>query len=236
MKTILSIITVLSITCFSRAAQFYIPNGDVNALKSAINTSNTNSHTDTINLYPYGQYILNTVDNSFVYGDNALPRITIDGSTSNSLTILGNGAKLILDTSALDNVRILYLAGGAINIYDVGFINGSADYDNNPGGAIFENGAIQLNLTNCLFKGSSAYMGGAVYITGSTVYVTNCTFTNNIALFLGGAIYNLSGIITIMNSALVNNVCTNSSGPSAIYNSTALFSPTIYNTYLYGSI
>ena len=239
MKSILTTIIFLSIACFSKAAQFYIPKGDVNALKSAINTSNTNASSDTINLYPYGQYILNTVDNNFVEGDNALPIIMLDGSYSNSLTILGNGAKLILDTAVLNQVRILYVSDCVLNIYDLGFINGSADYDNNPGGAIFENGGTassQLNLFNCLFKGNSAFQGGALYNTGTNVNIINCTFTQNNALFLGGAITNLSGNIFIQNSVLVNNICTNTSGPGAIYNYTALYSPTYANVNLINSI
>ena len=238
MKRLLFTLIFLTFVYFSKAAQFYIPNNDITELKSAINTSNTNNSTDTIHLYPYGIYNLNTVDNNFVYGDNALPRITLDGSYNNSLTILGNGATLKID-DLIQNVRLLYLADCKINIYDVNFINGSADYDDDPGGAILLNASInstEVSLHNCLFKGNSANEGGAIYISSGTMLIDNCTFTNNDAMFLGGAITNHSGIIIIKNSVIVNNVCTNTSGPGAVHNYAALNANTANNIYLQNSI
>ena len=240
MRTFLTIIFLVTIIVHSKAARFYIPDGDVNALKSAINTSNTNSKADTIHLFPYSKYILNTVDNSFVFGDNALPRIEFDVSYNNSLTIMGNGASLVLDTAALDNVRIMYLEDCAVNFYDLAFINGSPDTGNNPGGAIFMNGGSNtspINLYNCLFKGNSAYMGGAIHAFAGNFTIYNCTFIENSALFLGGAIASQYATFLIQNSVIVNNYCTNTNEPGAIHNFVNIFSPTAgSNIYLLSSI
>ncbi|MGC4021223.1 MAG: hypothetical protein QM734_04410 [Cyclobacteriaceae bacterium] len=112
MKGLAMLIIAIGITASARASHYYIGKGDVNALKAAITASNTNNAPDTIHLYPYSIYNLNTVDNVFVFESYALPVILLDNyNSANKLTIFGNGAQLVLDTAALDNVKILNLAG-----------------------------------------------------------------------------------------------------------------------------
>jgi len=213
MKGISVLIIILGIASPSVAEQFSIPNGDVDALKAAIIASNTNASADTIHLFPYGVYNLNT--------------------------ILGNGAKLVLDTNALDDTRILFLNGCNIRVYDVGFINGCAEYDEDYGGAVYISAGLptaEVHFYNCLFKGNSAFMGGAIYVSSVNVIIDNCTFTNNDGLFLGGAVTNNSGTVQIIKSVIVNNITTNTSVPGALYNYVALNAPGFLNIYVQGSI
>ena len=77
----------------AHSAVFSIPDGDVAALKNAINTSNNNGEDDIIELASNGMYILSTVEGST---GNGLPIITSDAGKS--LTIHGNGATIMRST------------------------------------------------------------------------------------------------------------------------------------------
>src|SRR5436190_1753073 len=82
----------LLITTAAHAAVFNIPNGDVAALKNAMNTANTNGEADVINLAANGSYILTAIDNS-LNGPNGLPAVK-DDAADVDLTINGNGATI----------------------------------------------------------------------------------------------------------------------------------------------
>ena len=69
------------------AATSTIPDGDVAALKSAIEAANQNAGPDTITLAPEGTYTLTQVDNDF-FVPNGLPSIRSE------IIIEGNGAKI----------------------------------------------------------------------------------------------------------------------------------------------
>jgi hypothetical protein len=72
-----------------------------------------------------------------------------------------------------------------------------------PFGAIENDGT--LTLSNCTFTNDLALVsGGAVYNTG-TLLVSNCTFANNLAGVTGGAITNAGGTVTIAASTFVGN-------------------------------
>jgi predicted outer membrane repeat protein len=64
-----------------------------------------------------------------------------------------------------------------------------------------------LTLHNCEFKGCQAQSGGGLSLQGSSVNVSDCTFTNNSAVLQGGAIYwtdnqpLLTGVVFANNSA-----------------------------------
>jgi hypothetical protein len=219
----------------SQAAQFFIPNGDVAALKAAINTSNTNNAPDTIHLAPFGVYWLSTPDNTFVHGNNGLPVFIKDGSDTNDLTILGNGATLIRDSS-IANLRLLYILDCKVTIYNISLRNGQAE-GGHPGGAILVNGA-SVSLYNSLLQGNTANQAGAVYCSASSNFsATECTFTNNMAtLGSGSALVNFSAVVFLTRCVVVNNTCVNTSGPAALFNYTPLNSPSQANIYLQKTI
>lgn len=237
LKTAMAALFSIGLTCTAHAKQFYIADGDVAALKAAINTANTNNSPDTIHLALLGMYDFTSVDNSFVDGDNALPVIIQDGSTTNYLTILGNGATLKRDAS-ISNLRLLYLLECKVVIYNVNLIGGQAKYYDNSGGAILINGS-DLSLYNSLLKDNSAKEGGAVWMgIHGNFNAKNCTFTNNTADFgSGSAITTYGGQTVLQNCVVVNNVCLNTNAPAAIFNYTPLQSNTSTdNTYLKNTI
>ncbi len=180
----------------SEAAIFDIPDGDIDALKSAINIANANGDDDTIELATNGIYTVSTVDNFYV---NALPAISSDGG--HSLTIHGNGATLQRNTDyATPPLRFFSLDPGATLIVDALTMLGG-DVRNAPGNTSTVCGAAAYNhggvliVVNSAFRGNRANIGGAIYNDGEydaiTLQLTNCVVENNSAI-LGGAISNYS--------------------------------------------
>jgi fibronectin-binding autotransporter adhesin len=98
------------------------------------------------------------------------------------------------------------------------------------GGAIHDNLAANLTLTNDVFtNNSAAFFGGAIYNDGGTLAITNTTFSNNSATYgLGGAIDN-TGALTVIGStftggnAFQGGAIDNRSGTLAVTNSTFTF-------------
>ncbi len=106
-----------------------------------------------------------------------------------------------------------------------GNANGSGT-NQGSGGALFATGSSP-SLTNCTFTGNSASGtsggGGGVYNVTSSPTLTNCTFTGNSASY-GGGMYNFSSSPALADCAFKGN--TSSSDGGAIYD--ALFSsPTL---------
>ena len=189
--SLLLTIALFSLKMSATAAVFVIPNGDVIALKSAIDSSNANGEDDTIELATGGTYTLTTIDNF----SNGLPRITPDNG--HKLTIHGNGATLerSFDTGT-PSFRILYINSLAdVSISNLTLDNGG--YGMN-GGTIYIDGVggpAKLTLTDSSITNSHGYYGGAIYSAGfsssggATLVVTNCTFFHNLSDYNGGAIY-----------------------------------------------
>ncbi len=182
---------------------FNINNGDVTALKSAITTGNTDSHTDFINLASNGTYTLSTVDNA-TDGGNGLP--VIKAEANRSVIINGNGATIQRSTAGgTPNFRILEITSGAV--VSINNLTISEGYVVMPaglaggGGGIF-NSSGSLTLSACTFTvngavggvgadaqfinedgepGGNGY-GGAVYSSGGSVSATGCIFDANLAI------------------------------------------------------
>jgi predicted outer membrane repeat protein len=181
-----------------QATTFNIANGDVTALKTAINTSNTNNQDDTIELAAGGTYTLTVRDNQI----NGLPHISPDGGKK--LTIHGNGATVQRSNAGGTlTFRIFYIDSGAdATISNLSIVNGNIVAQGGSfGGAIYsdgESGAVALHISNCSFSQNSADYGGALYNDGesgsssitATLTVANSTFTGNTSVNNGGAIFN----------------------------------------------
>lgn len=174
---------LFSLPIVSYSANFTIPNGDVNALSTAIQTANGNNEADSIFLATGGTYSFTAVNNS-INGDgpNAMPAITND-LAGLDLVIIGNGATL-QRTGAAD-IRALYLNGGPeVEIYDITFHN---------------------------FR-TSVFKGGAICakFQGAVLTVAGCTFTDNVCAATGaedggGAIRVHQADLTILSSTFLNN-------------------------------
>ena len=115
-------------------------------------------------------------------------------------------------------------AQNTIFMYGKGYTVDS--YGNNFGGAIYSpyesdyygyGSSYSVDLTNCTFINNTAEYGGAIYMEGGYLSISDSTFINNIAYNYGGAIaaeYNQR--TTITNSKFRNDSSTNDAG-GAIY-------------------
>lgn len=194
----------------THAATFTISDGDINGLKAAINTANSNKQPDTINLAAFGTYTLTTIEDYFE-GDLGLPIVDVDGSALNILTINGNGATLIRDAAAPE-FRLLYCIGNT-NINYLHFANGKLSSGGRKGGALVVNSGTYI-LTGCtFFNNLSDSAGGALNVNSdSHVTISNCTFTNN-SSGTGSAIYNFVGLkLYIYNTTISGNSTTTTTG------------------------
>jgi CSLREA domain-containing protein len=195
------------------AAVFTIPNGDVAALISAINTSSSNAQNDTINLASNGTYTFTAADQSATSdgpadGITALPEIGRDGVAPNpfhTLILNGNNATLIRATGA-PAFRLLKVfntgAGASVTINNLTFANGdvpgSAD-----GGGILIAGTVTLN--NCYVRDSVGGKGGGISNQNGSLILNNCTIANCTAS-KGGGLYN--GNPANYNSPMTVTSCT----------------------------
>lgn len=179
----------------ARAGTFNIADGDVAALVSALEITNTNAQHDTINLAVNGTYTLTTVNNTFD-GSNGLPRVVNDAG--NSLTINGNGATIQRSTApATPDFRLFNLAGQDITLNQLTLANGSADdtsgTDTGNGGAVFNESDGVVTIADCVFRDNFAGEdGGAFYhdfFAGGTFVITNSSFGTNAAGWSGGAVF-----------------------------------------------
>jgi CSLREA domain-containing protein len=191
------------------AAVFEIANGDVAALASAINTANTNSETDTINLTANGTYTLTTVDNS-VNGANGLPVIKND-ATGLDLTINGRDATIQRNTAVGTlEFRILQIGDGAtVDCERLTIANGKVSSTSGEIGAGIYAIQATLSLTECTLRDNEATGdGGALYLqapSGSSFVTTvqRSTFSNNKGR-RGGAIFTL-GMLLLRNTTVTGN-------------------------------
>lgn len=123
-------------------------------------------------------------------GLNIMNPLTITGPGSRLLTISGNHA-----------ARIFFGGFTQLEIDGVTLADGVAG-----GGAMFTFG--DLTLVNCVVSGNTANdgsSGGGVHgENGSTITLTGCTFTDNVAEGNGGAVF--SSELTATNCTFVNNM------------------------------
>ena len=179
------------------------------------------------------------LDNSVIHlknGEYQLSQITshknisIIGQDVTKTIIRGNGERLTVDERfVIANVTFCNL-----NIMNQGnmfatnaiFANSSAiekgHYGNSLGGAIYcVNDNHNAYLTNCAFVNNNAGCGGAIYLNGGILELTDCVFINNTAMNYGGAIageskYSKGPKLTINRSRFVNDDSINNAG-GAIY-------------------
>jgi len=200
------------------AANFMIANGDVIALSNAITISISNNQPDTINLAPFGTYTLTTEAYTGAFGSSGLPIIWEDGTPTNELHILGNGATITRDITA-PKFRLMNCINGKVYINDVIFSNGHIQSGADSGGGLIVNGGTYF-ISNCTFlNNKSAFQGGGLFVwSSSTATVSNCTFTGNTAP-MSSAICNWGGTaLYIYNTTIVGNFTTGASGFGTVDN------------------
>jgi hypothetical protein len=210
----------------SRAATFIIPDGDVAGLKNAINTSNSNGATDTIELATNGTYTLLTSDNVV----DGLPPITADGGKE--LTIQGHNSILQRSVApGTPDFRILEIGQDAlVTISDLTIRNGhiggeDSNFPDDVGGAIY-NYYATLTLNHCTVSDNWSFSsGGGIYSNGfpfagvTSVTINDCIFTGNSGSSGGGIVSN-SGDPPGLASLTINNSIFN--GNSGFYSGGAI--------------
>ena len=138
------------------------------------------------------------------FGFNVQSSLTLQNLTLNNLMIYNNYKIVAVNT--------IFTGGEGIT---------EDSYGNNLGGAIYSPYNLyytsSVDLTNCTFINNHAEYGGAIYMDGGYLYVTDCIFINNTAFNYGGSIaaeYDAS--LRIKNSKFINSTSTNDAG-GAIY-------------------
>ena len=127
---------------------------------------------------------------------NTHSNISFIGQDAHKTVINGGGASMVVNTRlVLANVTICNL--NILNQADLFatntiFTNSSAIKSGSQdsfGGAIHcVNGLHNAYLTNCTFTNNQAKFGGAIYLNGGILEITDCVFINNLAYGYGGAI------------------------------------------------
>ncbi len=166
---------------------------------------------DTISLQADALYFLTSVNNT-VDGANGLPSIT------GTLTILGNGASIIRNTTVSPpDFRLFQVAAtGRLTLDSVNLRNGRVDPTGTNqlllgGGAILNRGELTIRGGSISFN--HAGFGGAIYhaAISSTLAITGTTFSFNTANTAGGGLY-LYGPATLAGVTLQNNTAASAGG------------------------
>jgi hypothetical protein len=189
------------------------------------------SGSDTIALAS-GLYSLTAIDN----GVNGLPRVTSD------ITIAGeSAATTIIERAAGSPDFRIFEVGGFLGLNNVTIrggrgqagsgvrggdleINNSVFEDNDAltqsGGAIFQNGLIDVTIRNSIFRNNSAGSVGAITMFGS-LRIENSTFTGNAATgsSTGAVGFGFSGSAVIVNTVFDGNTSVNGGGAIGHYDS-----------------
>ena len=110
--------------------------------------------------------------------------------------------------SGNDAYRIFHISSGTATINNVALTKGSAHRA--EGGAIYVAGG-NVTITNSSFTDNTAYWGAAIYSNG-TLSIRNSVFNANEAVLQAGAIKNAIGTLTITSSTFTNNSAHDNSG------------------------
>lgn len=163
---------------------------------------------------------------------NSHKNITFIGESTSKTIINGHGKSLLVDENLiLTNLTVCnlnILNQGNLVAENVIFTNSSSAKSGSYGGAIYYVGSYRSAcLINCTFTNNHADYGGAIYLNGGTLEISDCSFVNNTALYCGGAIAascsNEKSRITLKRSQFINDRSLNDAG-GAIYVKSATFS------------
>jgi hypothetical protein len=181
-----------------------VPNGNVAALITAINTANTNTQPTTIVLAANGVYDLTTINNfntgsNNTKGANGLPQIT------GTMTIQGNNATIERSSAAgTPDFRLVDVQSGNLILAQLTIKGGEESGDALSGQSSVTGGGIRnsqgtLTLDGVTLTGNSLVgstgtngkNGGGPGGIGGTSY--------------GGGLFSFGGSVTIVNSTITSN-------------------------------
>jgi parallel beta-helix repeat protein len=168
------------------------------SLRQMIAYANTIPGADVVSFDPTFFNVPRTI--TLTTGEIAMTdTLTLTGPGSTLLTVSGNSASRIFNTSAAPT-------GTSINISSATLVNGKVS---GPGGAIACSGQVMqlsdCNLTTNSTAGSLT-KGGAIYIgTGGALTATSCSFKDNVSSGNGGGIASDGNSLTLIRSTISGN-------------------------------
>jgi hypothetical protein len=193
--------------------KFFIANGDVAGLVSAINQANANIATqDTIFLAANGLYTITTPaeanvnDPEGANGPNGLPHI----APKSKLVIMGNGATL-RRASTSPKFRLMFIGRvSVVHIYNLTFENGVTTYQ---GGGLCVSFKATTLIKGCKFinnitefHGRDQGGAGLTFKSNGSHIVDGCEFTGNYATDSGGGgLSSCLNQLTVKNCKFINN-------------------------------
>lgn len=169
--------------------------------------------------------------------------VTIIGSSVSNTTISSNGSLVTVSSNfIISNITFANApisSKGLINASNVIFRDASGKSN---GGAIYcSSNKYDACLTNCTFINNTAKYGGAVYMAGGVLNISDCIFINNSALYYGGAIAcdvssKTSPKATIRNSEFIGDFSINKVGGAVYLNSAYLTADNLTFTNCYATV
>ncbi len=146
--------------------------------------------------------------------DGTGQNVTMDGDNKWQLFHINASTTLTLNNLTLTKGSSASVPGPGGAIYNQGTldITGCTFSNNNApaerGGAIFsDTSAVEVTITNSSFLGNSAYQGGAIKLNGGTLNISGSIFSGNSAAhsYFGGALDLDAGDVTIDKTSFLNN-------------------------------
>lgn len=198
------------------------------SLAAAFQTANTNGETsNTIDIMVAGTYHLGTVGPLSVFANATATQsglsLTVENVSGGTVIINGDNATRIIDINPNNITPAGNVVLGAVTINGVTLTRGLASDAANPdgpkasGGAIRDQGPVDLTLNNDIIANSSATAdGGGISMENAPVStkwklnLNNTTVTNNHAGDAGGGVEtDGTGIVNINNSTIADNTTLN---------------------------
>ncbi|MCI0637812.1 MAG: hypothetical protein L0Y72_26235 [Gemmataceae bacterium] len=129
---------------------------------------------------------------------DALPTI------NRNVRVNGPGAQnLTVTRNSEDQFSIFTVGNREVTMSALTITSGTGTGPLFRGGGVLHEGLLTLN--NVTFLDNQATRGGAVYSAGTSLTVTECTFSDNSASASGGAIYVERGMVEITLTTITNN-------------------------------
>ena len=157
-----------------------------------------------------------------------IERVNIIGSDTKSTIIKYDGAGFSVNSYlSLTNLTLMDMSitnHGSIDatntVFSYGYGSKADSYGNNYGGAIYtcdDNINSKVVIKNCTFNDGYAVYGGAIYMGGGRLSISNSQFINNYAYNYGGAVACENTLnVTVSKTKFIKNYCADDAG-GAIY-------------------
>jgi len=141
-----------------------------------------------------------------------------DALKAASLKIMGDSAATSVVSGGLSvsSEPILWLSEVTVpvTIENIGFTNGKNSDSTSGGGAILAESCANITIKDSAFTSCSATIanGGAIYLNGGTLTLSNTSFTGNSSGYNGGAIFVKTGTLEMNSGTIAANTAIGSGG------------------------